>query len=324
MGLLPTKPSIPKQNLSQYQKLLFGEAGVGKTSFAAAEPNTVMILFEDGTAGINAYTVNVVKEARKQKRMVWEVYLDVVEEILEGDHGFKNIAIDSADRANEFARKYVCKVNDWDDVQDGAYGAGWRELNDTFQEPIKRIQMSDYGLTIISHAKFKEVEDVKGNKRDKIIPSVTGSSGEWLIDESDIIIFYDRDIEGNRVMRVESDKNFEAKSRIKFENGVIDAGNSAKEAYKNFKKEFDKAIDNLNDKLGITQKMIDEYHTEKEKEQKLSDVRDKIKGVAKKKGLNGVKNAKIMKETVGVDSIHELDLDMAKKYLDYLKNEYDG
>lgn len=324
MSLLPTKPSIPAQKLEEYNIVIFGPPGIGKTSLGAQFPKSLFALFEEGTTGLLTNEVNLVKESRIQQRLPWDIFLETKEEFLNEDHNFQTFIIDSADEAYNDCMDYICREREIDHPSEEGYGSAWNALTKEFQKAYRDLSMSKYGLVTISHAKYKEIEDIHGNKHDKLVPSTGGSTGSWLIDQADIIILYDRNDENQRILRLEGNKNYEAKQRLDFPEPVISAGDSAEEAFNNFKNAFDAAIDNINKKLGVTQEMIDEYYEEKQKEEKIMSVREKVKETAKKKGLNPIKNSEIMKEQVGVESIHKLDYDSAQKYLEFLNNEYEG
>ena len=109
MSLLPETKSVPKQTIKEFMKLVYGSPGVGKTPFVCEEEDTLVILFEDGTSATSAYTINLRKKARILSKMVWEVFLDVVKEVIETDNKFKSVAVDTVDRGAEYCMEYYCK-----------------------------------------------------------------------------------------------------------------------------------------------------------------------------------------------------------------------
>lgn len=263
----------------------------------------------------------------------WELFQDVVDEFNAGKHDFKTIGADTATRAYESAMEYIVntklkgihpsvlmKEND---------SSGYSMLNEELQKQFGKMLNSDYGTIITAHAKYKDIVDIKGIKRKQLVPDTGGSFGRWLMGEVDIIIYLDKNENGERIFRLEGTKDYNAKQRLNFDKDIInvecpdpDDPNPGKYAYEVFKKEFDKAIEKLNKNLGITQEMIDGYQESLEKEEKLDELIPKIIKIAKDLNLNGTKNAKVMKEVVGCESIKELNYDQAKKYLKYLKEDY--
>ncbi|MGM0410093.1 MAG: ATP-binding protein [Bacillota bacterium] len=325
MGLLPDKPSIPAQNFSEYFTLIFGEGGIGKTTFAIQPENTILIQFEEGDKGLSCYKVNLIEEAKNKygkdyKGHVWTMFINTIEELEQGEHNFNHVAVDSADRAYDFKMAHFKAKEGRHPSGGDDYGQGWNQFNSAYKDSFYRLKESDYGLTVIAHAKTKEIENVRGDKRDKIIPAVGGKMGSWLLDEADIVLFYDRNIEGDRVLRVESDGNYEAKQRLSFPVDNIPAGNSAKETFENFKVEFEKAIQDANEKYNVTQEMIDEYYQAKENKGELKNLLQDIKDTISNKEIKTKEALNLLEEKCGVDKLSKLDYEQAKKYKELLEN----
>ena len=336
MGLLPTKKSIPRQYYNEFAKVRFGDSGEGKTSQAIQEENSILVQFEEGDKALSCYKVNLIEEARKKygnekkngdflwKYRVWEIFIDTVEEILKGEHPFKNIVIDSGDRAYDFrmlnfkfteGRHPSDKVNGKSD-----FGSGWQLFNEGFVSPFYDLKESGYGIDVICHATSKTSENINGEEVTKIIPSVGGKMGEFFVDEFDLVIYHTRNPEGKRVLKVDSDGNFNAKQRLRFKVPIIDAGNNEEEAFENFKKAFKEAVEINNKKYGITQKDIKGFYNNKKEEQKLLDEIEEIKQLCQDKKLTLSQHNKYMEDKFGFSSMEDdqFDLDKAKEYKEFL------
>lgn len=325
MGLLPEKKSIPKQKLQDYFVLIFGEPNIGKTRLAAEFPNAMFALTETGTKGISVYSINVAKKAKKQGKHPWQIFTQIQEEFVKGNHNFETFVIDTEDNAYDWCLDYISKqngVNHPGEKQD--FGATWKLVKDEYKRAHDIIQNNGYGLVSISHARFKEIEDMKGRKRDKLVPSVGGSSGRFLIDDSDIVILYDKDKDDNRILRLSSSKDFTAKQRLDFDVDIIPAEGSPKKAYENFEKEFKKAVKKANKTFNITEDMINEHYEllEKEKEQQsFGEVVEEIIALCKEKGLNKKENADMMKEKFNTKTFEGLTYEQATQHLEDLKGD---
>jgi len=322
MSLLPEKKTIPKQKFNEVFKLYYGAPNSGKSSTAGQNPNALFAMFEDGLAGMSAYGVNIPQKARKLGKSEWQVFLDLVEEFLNEEHNFNELVIDTADRGIEACTDYTKEMEGISDLSDQEWGKGWRNLFDNFKKPIEDLQMSEFGCTVLSHSEMKDITDAKGRTRTKIVPSLTGKSGSYLVDQADIVVLFDKDEDNNRLLRVESTKNFDAKQRIQFPDGDIPAGNSPEEAYKNLRNAFKKAVKINNKKFGITKKQIEEYYEEKEKERNQKTFKQLINDIAAKcqeLGLSKKDNAKEMKEKYGTPSLGKLTYEQAQDRVEELK-----
>ncbi|MFW6029059.1 MAG: AAA family ATPase [Halanaerobiales bacterium] len=322
MNLIPDKPTIPKQRLEEYNILVFSEPGVGKTSFANQFDGAVSMMFETGTSGILSYDINLIERANESGKPVWELFKEAKKQLFSRDHNFKTIVIDTATKAYDYALSYWKKYE-----LNGVHPSntenmvGYSQLNSELQSEFNDLFSSKMGSVIVCHADYKSITELGGLKRDKLVPDTGGSFGKWLMGEVDIIVFYDKDVDGNRILKVEGTPEFNAKQRIPLEKN-IPAGNSAEEAYNNFKEEFDKAIKKVNEKFGVTEEMIEQHYAEKEKKQEKINLLNEIKSIAKSKGLNPQENREILEDRYGYSSISNLSPEEAEDYIEYLKNDY--
>ena len=68
---LPTERSEPPNDLQDYTMLIYGEAGIGKTSLVARFPKVLFFMWETASRGISAYRTDPLTD--------WEVGLAYVE-----------------------------------------------------------------------------------------------------------------------------------------------------------------------------------------------------------------------------------------------------
>lgn len=332
MGLLSKTPTIPRQNLEEYNILIFSEAGFGKTSFMSEFNKCSLVLFENSAKSLMSNDTNLNELVSKlpQYKHEWEVFKDVVTEFNEGNHDFNTIAVDTATRAYDKAMTYMVEeelhgLHPSEMMKDND-SSGYSLLNGELKEWFGKLLNNDYGTIISAHAKYKDVKDVRGNKRKQLVPDTGGSFGRWLMGEVDIIIFLDKNEDGERIFRLEGTKDFNAKQRLHFENDIIkvenDNVNAGKYAYEKFKEEFDKAIDLVNKEYGITDEMIEQYYSNKQKENKIVELQNKIIDYCKNNNIPPSKNKVLLDEQLGISSVREINEEKdAKEYLSFLKNE---
>lgn len=332
MSLIPDKDdvSIPAQKLESYSTLIYGLPGTGKTSLANQWEDSLLVLFEKGTTGMKTNEINLIEKSEETGKMVWELFKEAKSEIMTGEHPYQTIVIDTITRAYEYAMTYVIETKlDGVHPSDTEFNSGYSKLNKELKREFNELLSIDLGVVLLSHVKRKNVKDIKGNERSRIVADTGGSFGRFIMGEMDIVIFYDKDENGDRILRVEGTKDFDSKSRLKFPDGDITAGDSAKEAYENFKKAFDKAIALKNEKEGVTEKMVKQHlqskQKKKQRKQKLKSLKEDIKNTARDVGLNRMEHKKEMKSVIGENSLANVnDVSKAEKYLDYLEKEYEG
>ena len=107
--------------------VVYGQAGVGKTTLGAQAPNPVFLQTEagEGTLEINAFPQ--VKDFAEA--------LEAIATLIEHEHDYETLVIDSLDHLEPIIWKEVCKTQGIDSIEKLGYGKGyvfaldyWREL----------------------------------------------------------------------------------------------------------------------------------------------------------------------------------------------------
>ena len=139
--------------------IVYGQGGVGKTTLAAKAPNPIFIgpEAEAGTAWLDV--------ARAPAPASFNDIKFVIAELLNSEHDFKTLVIDSLDTTEPLVFEAVCKEAKTESIEDafGGFGKGyvraldmWRELIGLIQQLQKQRGMNFIGL---AHAQVKSHTD---------------------------------------------------------------------------------------------------------------------------------------------------------------------
>lgn len=98
---LTVKPSgqKPKPRI-----IVFGEPGIGKTTFGTSAPNAIVIPTEDGALG-----VDVPKIPNEGKCQSWDEVLLAARTLLEGEHDYEWVVLDTLNGAEFLCAHMVCE-----------------------------------------------------------------------------------------------------------------------------------------------------------------------------------------------------------------------
>ena len=141
MGLLPAnKPK--EKDITPKVFFIWGQSMSGKTYLARQFPNP-LILNSDGNAKkVTTPSIEIYD---------FETFVKVLQEIEEGKHDFKTIIIDLVDDLKVMLQKYVCDKYGVDDEGEVPYGKGYRDVKNTWQKLMVRLNQLPYNVIFISH-----------------------------------------------------------------------------------------------------------------------------------------------------------------------------
>jgi hypothetical protein len=96
--------------------VVYGPAGVGKSSFAAGAPAPLFFDFEGRTQHLD------VARVRPQS---WDETLGMLRELVTAPGEFKTVVFDTLDHLEPLIHKHVCTTNGWATIEDPGYGKGY-------------------------------------------------------------------------------------------------------------------------------------------------------------------------------------------------------
>ena len=220
---LPTQKTKPKQSLSDYTILLYGQPKIGKSTFASKFDNALFLDTEHGLNSLETYHVTIND---------WMDMLEACRQIAEGKHNFKTIIIDTIDSAIRLASEYVCdkystdkrKIDHESDI--GSMGKGFHLVSDEIMRVLRKLSGLPYGLMLISHAKTAHII-TQGKEYDKIMPTLSDSIRKQVLGFVDIILYadiiYDQEAKAyKRILRSKPSNDYEAGDRTGRLGDVID------------------------------------------------------------------------------------------------------
>lgn len=165
--------------------LVYGEAGVGKSTFAAGGNNPVFIDLENGLNSLDVQKFPVCKtfdDAEQQLRA-----------LAGGGHEFKTVCIDSADWLERLIHEKVCRESGNAVTMEaacGGYGKAysvalkhWKTIIDI----LDVIRSQKITVVIIAHAKIEKFEDPTHGTYDRYSPRLHKSSTGLLCEAVDVI-----------------------------------------------------------------------------------------------------------------------------------------
>lgn len=245
--LINIQPSTVSRDLSGYISYIYGEGGVGKTTFAK-DMGALIIACEDGTHAMSGAYSQVVQSWSDIKAIARYLKDDRMKA------RYKALAVDTVDIAASLCEKYICSMNDVEKLGEIPYGGGWTAFKKEFEEVFRGITFQGYAVIFISHSKEKTITRPNGTSYTKIAPTVSDSINNIVRNMSDLQGYgYQEESTGDRYMILRSTPTVEAKSRFPYMEAKIPFG------YKPLTEALNRAIDKeeeINGTDAVTDKKI--------------------------------------------------------------------
>ena len=195
-----TLSSISKTKRARAPKIVIvGTGKIGKTTFAAMAPNAVGILTEDGSDAVDASAFPLCKTLE-------DVYT-AMGILLNEDHEYKTLFIDSLDWLEPLLHDYVCRQHGWKSIEQPGYGKGYIEASAEWRNLLNGLEALRHkkgmGIILIAHDKIKRIEDPLTEGYDSHVMKLHDRAAALVMEWADVIGYA-----GYRVFTTKVDAGF--------------------------------------------------------------------------------------------------------------------
>lgn len=146
--------------------LLYGPAGVGKTTFAARAPDALIYNLENGLKGIDLKQIGSFSTTQITS---WDSLIEGLE-MFETQDKFKTAIIDTVSKLEELMVSHVCTNGKKDTLASFAFGQGYErfaQLSIKLCSTMDRLKAAGKNVILIAHEKLETVQDPENEAYDR-------------------------------------------------------------------------------------------------------------------------------------------------------------
>lgn len=165
--------------------LVYGINGIGKTTFASMSPNPVFILTEKG---LGTLEVNHFPRSNTYAEVV-----EAVNSLLNEEHKFQTLVIDSVDWLEKLIHDHVAKDADKESVEDLGYGKGYTIAQEHWFDFVglldKLNEQKKMSIILVGHSLVKSFNSPETENYDRYRLDMHDKSASVVMDWCDVVLF---------------------------------------------------------------------------------------------------------------------------------------
>jgi len=164
--------------------VLYGDPGIGKSTFAASAPNAVFLPTEDGLRRIDCARLPMAKS--------YAEFVNSLGQVAAGEHGYDTLAVDSLGWLQRLIQAEVGHTQKTDYAEIG-YGKGpqlamrlWKEVVDGFTFLSDERGM---GVVLIGHAVNEKYADPQTESYERITLALEKQASAYIREWADAVLY---------------------------------------------------------------------------------------------------------------------------------------
>lgn len=165
--------------------MVYGQHGVGKSSFAACAEKPIFIPTEDGLADLDVASFPLATK--------YSDVIDAIGALYESEHDFKTVVVDSVDWLERLIWAKVCGDRKVDNIEDIAYAKGYAFAMTHWRQVLEGLSAlrNDRGMTVIllAHAAIERFNDPAHDPYDRYAPKVHKHASAIVQEWCDEVLF---------------------------------------------------------------------------------------------------------------------------------------
>ena len=174
---------------SPFRIVVYGVDGIGKTSFAAGADGAIFLPTEKGTEELDVARFPLAENTN-------DVY-DAIQVLMEGEHKFKTLVVDTVDWLEHLMREEVANLNGVDSVDEIPYGKGKPLVVERMMRFLRALDalysIKGMNIILLAHTHIKGFRDPQNDEYDryqlKVFDTVADKIREW----ADAVMFANYD-----------------------------------------------------------------------------------------------------------------------------------
>jgi hypothetical protein len=165
---------------------IYGEPGVGKTTFASKFKKAIWMAIERGLpAGVVVDAIDGL--------VTFSNVVEALRELCKDPQGYQTLVVDCLDALEPMLVDYLCGQRGWKDIEAPSFGKGYVALDDVWRSFLKGIitlrDRHNVTIVLIAHSTIERVDDPRAPSFSTFVPKLHKRGRHLVVDCCDIVGF---------------------------------------------------------------------------------------------------------------------------------------
>jgi hypothetical protein len=181
---MPSSRLITGRTIRPRKTVVYGDGGVGKSTWATSAPGSVTVPTEDGLADIGCVRYPVARTYAEFEDNCRDLYQNAAE--------FGHAVVDSADWLYSLCVAEVLQTSNKSSIEEFGYGVGWKLADERFIKALRildALHAKGLGIIVIAHAQVTRFADPSRESYDRWEPKLRKDAREKLVEWADEVFF---------------------------------------------------------------------------------------------------------------------------------------
>jgi hypothetical protein len=165
--------------------LVYGTAGIGKSTFATCAPSPIVLQTEDGLGEIDCHKFPLAQSLGEVMQSLGALYQE--------SHSYRTVVIDSLDWLERLIHAEVCRARQVASIEDISYGKGYAFAIQHWRDVLDGLAAlrDEKGMTVvlIAHARIERFENPETEAYDRYVPRLHKSAAAMIAEWCDEVLF---------------------------------------------------------------------------------------------------------------------------------------
>jgi len=185
--------NISKNTPKKPRIIVYGLAGIGKTTFAASADKPIVVLTEDGLGELGVPAIPLGDDGKPRVATSFEEVMECLQELGRQEHDFKTVVVDSLDWLETLVWSATCRRLNVASIVEPGYGRGYVEALTEWKMFFDLItalrDFKNMTIIMIAHDSVVKVEDPMHPAYDMHTIKIHKHAAAKAIEYADIIGF---------------------------------------------------------------------------------------------------------------------------------------